>query len=281
MASSPPPSPIPSPVIPPPPIMPAPTKRVHFDIPPTPSPTLSNGSLESSVGPTTPPQHFYSPYASSKQQVYHPESPVPFGFLPYAAGQVCIHPILVAPYTTLVWDMMYPPSTAHAPGPLPKLLAEPATHPGLPSLTLICDLLPWSITVMPVDPASSVVTVSDVLRALFRSLRLSVSAAELSFLPKEGQLRVHKAFHVRHKSISDDQRRAEERAKGVKRVDFLMEARRFAGLSMVVGGPALQSRGLGEVWAVHLALADLDDDGRGADKCCPGGDGLDDDDSNV
>jgi len=241
--------------------MPATTKRVHFDIPPTPSPTFSNASLLSSPGPSTPPQFLISPHRSPLKyqpyQPYVPDSPASFGSLPYVSGQVRIHPTLVAPHTPLAWDLMQPPQTAHFAGTVPPLntalLSETATHPALPALTLICDLLPWSITVTPAS--GSFVTVGDVLHVLYRTLRLSVSETELRCLHPDGQMRVHAAFHTRHKLIADERLRKEEKAKGVKRVDFLMEARRFAGLSMVVGGPALNGKGLGEVWAVQLALA--------------------------
>ena len=47
--------------------------------------------------------------------------------------------------------------------------------------------------------------------------------------------------------------RAAERARGVRRVDFLMHATRFAGLSVVAGGAPIAGKALGDVWAVHVA----------------------------
>lgn len=236
------------------PTMPATTKRVHFDIPP--SPALSNASLASSPGPTTPPHLQYAQQLPQKQP-FVPDSPASFASfssfdsLSYAASQVRIHPALVAPHTTLAWDMLAPPSSL----PLaPALLAEAATHPALPALTLICDILPWSIAIAPA-PGRAVVSVGDVLHSLYRILRLSVSQVELAYLHPDAQQRVHAAFHARYRLIRDEWQRQEERAKGVKRVDFLMDARRFAGLSIVVGGPALNGRGLGSVWSLHLAQA--------------------------
>lgn len=243
--------------------MPATTKRVHFNIPLTPSPALSNASLPSSDGPGTPPDHLQALYASPlKQQPFLVDSPASlasFGSLPYVSGPVRVHPALASPNAQLAWDMAQPSSTAYLFGTAPPLnsalLNQPATYPALPTLTLICDMLPWSITVTPSAGRSALVTLGDVLHALYRTLRLPVSEVELSILPPDGQARVHAAYFARHKLIADERLRKEEHAKGIKRVDFLMEFRRFAGLSMVVGGPALNGKGLGEVWAVHLALA--------------------------
>ncbi|KAI0915970.1 hypothetical protein AcV5_003434 [Taiwanofungus camphoratus] len=265
--------------------MPAPTKRVHFDLPPpTPSPTYSNSSLPSSGGPRTPLQLPLSPESSyltpapylppSKQpQGVQVLSPTSFGSSPYVSGQVQLHPLLMVPYhgfgPTLAWDMRNAPSTAyfHVAGPPRQLsltadvLAQPATHPALPALTLICDLLPWLITITPSTSAAwspgplKVVTVGDVLYTLYRTLRLPVAETELSYLRADGQACVHAAFHARYRMIDDQRQRAEEKGKGVKRVDFLMEARVFSGLSMVTGGAVMTGKGLGEVWALHLALS--------------------------
>ncbi|KAH9916022.1 uncharacterized protein B0H18DRAFT_1087395 [Fomitopsis serialis] len=251
--------------------MPGTTKRVHFDVPPTPppkhfevpptpSPVHSDASLPSSVGIVTPPQFAYAQLSPKFPSQYVPSPPSPFGSLPYVAGHVMIHPVLAAPHTALAWDLLLAPSTASIPGayttpsPLnPALLAEPATHPGLPSLTIICDLLPWSITITPTR--SHVVSVGDVLHALYRMLRIAVSQTELGVLPPDTLTRVHGAFHTRHKMLPDARSRAEEKQKGVKRVDFLMDLRRFAGLSIVMSGAALNGKGLGEVWALQLAMA--------------------------
>ncbi|EPS98262.1 hypothetical protein FOMPIDRAFT_59060 [Fomitopsis schrenkii] len=231
--------------------MPGTTKRVHFDVPPTPppkrvevpptpSPARSDTSLPSSAGLITPPQFAFAQLSPK----YSPQ----------------IHPALAAPHTALAWDLITSPSAAAvptargSPSPLhPSLLAEPATHPGLPSLTVICDMLPWSVSITPAR--THVVTVGDVLYALYRMLRIAVTETELGVLPPETQTRVHTAFHTRHKMLADARARAEEKQKGVKRVDFLLDFRRFAGLSIVLSGAALNGKGLGEVWALQLAMA--------------------------
>ncbi|PCH35025.1 hypothetical protein WOLCODRAFT_155678, partial [Wolfiporia cocos MD-104 SS10] len=129
-------------------LMPGTTKRVHFDLPPTPSPTLSHSSLASSAGPSTPPQYPLAPHYSPPAHpypLYAPESPAAHPSSPGAV--VHLHgALLPSPHPVFAWDMATPPSTAHIPGfpaPLPPaLLAEPATHPPRPALTLVCALLP-------------------------------------------------------------------------------------------------------------------------------------------
>ncbi|OCH94000.1 hypothetical protein OBBRIDRAFT_801506 [Obba rivulosa] len=262
--------------------MPAKAKRVHFEddsnFPPTPSPTFSNASLLSSPGPLTP-QHYplpasslqygpYSPYGAPPKQFAHAQvqSPLAFGAAPYAAGQVSMNPLLAAPppgyAPPLSWNLTRPPSSAarFTPGsPRPALLdaallATPATHPALPALTLICDILPWSVAVVPVGGAPwarpSCVTVGDVLHTLYSALRLAVNSTELAHLPPDAQAHVQAAFRQRC-ALAD----AGEKAKGIKRVDFLVGLNGFAGLSMVTGGAVMKGKGLGEVWALHLAPA--------------------------
>ncbi|EMD32235.1 hypothetical protein CERSUDRAFT_118876 [Gelatoporia subvermispora B] len=269
--------------------MPAKTKRVHFEddsIPPTPSPTFSNASLLSSPGPLTP-QHYplpagvlpyspYSPYGAplkqfSPAQSFSPAqlaSPAPpFGAAPYVAGQVRIHPLLAPPppgfSSALAWDLTRAPksalrctSGAH-PAPLDTAaLAEPATHPPLPALTLICDILPWSITITPTPGAAwaqrgaPCVTVGDVLHTVYSVLRLAVNPTELFHIPPEARARVEGAFHRRCAAAGPG-----EAAKGIKRVDFLVGANGFAGLTMAMGGAVMKGKGLGEVWVLHLAMA--------------------------
>ncbi|KZT07068.1 uncharacterized protein LAESUDRAFT_699456 [Laetiporus sulphureus 93-53] len=242
--------------------MPSTTKRVHFDLPTaTPSPSFSDTSLPSSAGPNTPPQFAQSPLYPVQQFL---DSPASFASVPYASAHVRIHPALVTPNAALIWDMVQHPAAAYDPStaqPLPPaLLAAPATQPPLPSLTIICDLLPWSITVTPapasaLSPRPQCITVGDVLGTVYRTLRLAVSDVELNYLPHEVRERVHAAYHTRCRIAPDERTRMIEKSKGVKRVDFLMEARRFVGLAIVMGGPPLKGKGLGEVWSLQVALA--------------------------
>ncbi|KAK7046465.1 hypothetical protein R3P38DRAFT_2355016, partial [Favolaschia claudopus] len=56
-----------------------------------------------------------------------------------------------------------------------KVLAEFATSPGLPSLTLLSPKLPWAITV---HASGGWVTVADILDAVCRALETRISEAE-------------------------------------------------------------------------------------------------------
>jgi hypothetical protein len=119
-------------------------------------------------------------------------------------------------------------------------LSELATTPPLPSMTIVSPDLPWSITVVPPSPhkANQFVTVSDVLVALHRTLGLAVTITELRNLPSADAVsRVIAAYERRVKEIADNKSREAMRRKGVKRVDFLMEHRRFLGLSRMGRDP--------------------------------------------
>jgi hypothetical protein len=121
--------------------------------------------------------------------------------------------------------------------------AEPATLPPSLSLTLVSDLLPWSIVVAP-SPASYI-NVSDVITTLHRSLRLAVHPDEFNALPShDAKYRVNMAYEGRCKRLEEDPRACEEeKKKGVKRVDFLMGRTMFMGLSPV--GPG--------VWTINVS----------------------------
>lgn len=183
-------------------------------------------------------------------------SSISFGSSTYASGQVQIHPVLAAGVSTLAWNLTLPAPTFNP----PDTVAQPATHPPLPELVIMCDYLPWHIVVKPVPSASwspgapHIVTVGDVLHTIHRMLRLAVSEREFTTLPPDSQARVTMAFDARI-AQADPRLRATETSKGIKRVDFLMESRSFIGLSMVTNPAVLQGRGLGQVWMLNVAVA--------------------------
>lgn len=76
------------------------------------------------------------------------------------------------------------------------------------------------------------VTVSDVLDAIYNSLRKNVTSAEFNTLPgKKAMERVNAAYQARYRRIQDRKSSEQEKKGGVKRIDFLMESRYLAGLS--------------------------------------------------
>lgn len=239
-------------------------KRVHFanaDVyytappkPATPSPAKSDVSLPDSDGPFTPPSFG-----------------VPISLPPGAP--VKLHAALAyAPsYRPLLdWDVVSPPSTA-SPDPLSSparggiraLLSAPATSPPLPYLELLADCLPYRIVARPGTVVShpspymapgaplpradnSYVTVGDVLSAIYSTLRLAVSRAELAGVPAVKAAALAAAYEARVGRISDARERHVEREKGIKRVDWVIAAgtTRFHGLRATRKGP--------ETWMMTL-----------------------------
>lgn len=196
----------------------------------TPSPTLSESSLPSSSGPTTPPQ--------LRDLYMH-------------LGPVAIHPILAYhPYVFPVnYDVSYPPNTASAnirASPInldSYCLSEPATNPPIAVLSLQNDLLPWRCEIR--ASTSHYVTVQDVLTQLYRFLRTPGTRVEFKAAPSQ-YIRdtVAETYHNRCLRASSAEAYAEEQRKGLKRVDFLMGRTTFMGLSSTKLGP--------DVWVLNL-----------------------------
>ncbi|KAH7920074.1 hypothetical protein BV22DRAFT_1021899 [Leucogyrophana mollusca] len=216
-----------------------PGKHVRFNeenifyspAPATPSPSHSDCSLPSSSGPRTPPQKVYSPLPT---------------------GPVVIHPLLAFDprIPPINYDVSFPPNTLSpnirsSPSALPPhVLAEPATNPPMATLTLINDVLPWTLTVQ--ANSSSYVAVIDVLDAVYRFLRLTVSKPEYKALPsQEAKDLVSVAFSKRCHRAPTAETYEDEKQKGVKRVDFLVGHHKFMGLSSTKRGP--------DVWVLNLS----------------------------
>lgn len=196
----------------------------------TPSPTLSESSLPSSSGPTTPPQ--------LREHFMH-------------LGPVAIHPILAYhPYVFPInYNVSYPPITASAnirASPInldSYCLAEPATNPPIPVLSLQNDLLPWRCEIR--ASTSHYVTVEDVLVQLYRFLRIPGTREEFKAAPSQ-RIRdaISETYHNRCLRASSAEDYDEEKRKGLKRVDFLMGRTTFMGLSSTKLGP--------DAWVLNL-----------------------------
>jgi len=137
---------------------------------------------------------------------------------------VYIHPALAAP--SLLYDMRSHPSHAN-PRLSPAVLATPASSPPLPSLALRVGDLPWLFTVWPdarYPPGNAVVTVQDVLLAIFTHLRTAVKGDEYEAMGKSRKLEIFRAFDSR---VGTDRI---QREKGLRRVDFLRGRFRAQGV---------------------------------------------------
>ena len=108
------------------------------------------------------------------------------------------------------------------------LLSQQATYPASPSIILLTEALPWSITV---EAKSSFVTVYDVLQALHSSLRLQVTKTEWASLSRASQDMIAAYFHKRVDGFSDLVKREKQLGRGVRRLDFLVGRTRLYGIS--------------------------------------------------
>ena len=177
--------------------------------------------------------------------------PTPFKFRPQPRRRnyASVHPLLAISYPPLLrYNLLDHPShiistMTHAPIPS-QVLAEAATNPLLPSLTLAHPRLMWQCVIRPVSNGSYI-TVFDVLDTLYRFLRTNVLESEYRSLPPDVQRRVYAAYQNRCSRLRGSRERYEERMKGVKRVDFLMESIRFQGLSPTNSGNT--------VWMINVS----------------------------
>jgi hypothetical protein len=199
-----------------------PGKHVRFqDIPPTPPSAYSQLSSLPSEGPITPPPIQFSGS--------------PYGFKPLPHIEYHIH-IALSPYhaNAAKCDLSLPTKYIQLQSLLPpQILAEPATSPPLPCMTITCANLPWLIRVTPSGNSKHgpFVTVLDVLDAIHRSLRVSVTKAEFDKVQtSEEQRRINEAYRWRYKKMTDAAAYEQERSAGIRRVDFLMGKSAFAGL---------------------------------------------------
>ncbi|KAF9780171.1 hypothetical protein BJ322DRAFT_1024020 [Thelephora terrestris] len=194
-------------------------------VPDTPSPAYSQSSLASTAGPFTPstpnaplPPHAFSPVKKNPvvphHAVRHFAPPTPTSAPPN------LHDLLASP-GGICLDVAFPPHPdrlhihhTH--------LSMPATHPPTKIMKIVAEGLPWSITVEPTTTSSPFVTVLDVLHALYTSLHRPVKQAEFDANSKSHRDLISKAWHRRLEKIPFPSDAKTERARGVRRVDFLL-----------------------------------------------------------
>ncbi|KAJ7226088.1 hypothetical protein GGX14DRAFT_642808 [Mycena pura] len=209
--------------------MPGIPKHVRFsdNVVSTPSPAFSLASLPSSYGPLTPPQAAFNAY------------------LPMT-GVAAVNPVLtfagpMAP-PHLSFDVTLPAANVR---PSKRnmnmdssILLQPATNPPLPMLILTHPRLrTWKIQITPAE-GGGYVRVIDVLEGIYASLRQQATAADYESLPsRDAQRDVTGAFTRRWSLMPDAAGRSLEKAKGLKRVDFLGSTFMFAGLVQSQQGP--------------------------------------------
>ncbi|KAJ8487867.1 hypothetical protein ONZ45_g14175 [Pleurotus djamor] len=131
----------------------------------------------------------------------------------------------------------------------PRFPSEPATNLPISSLTIQSPHLPWRITVK--ASRHGMVTISDVLHAIYKTLRECIHLADFELLSPNDKKRVRKSYEDRYRGLRSSklgvlsksgiggaggnrkrsEEAAEEKRQGVKKIDFLMGKTRFMGLS--------------------------------------------------
>ncbi|KAF8200086.1 hypothetical protein BJ912DRAFT_844203 [Pholiota molesta] len=193
-------------------------KNVFHSAPVTPAMpplTFSSSTDPSSLGVITPPSAFY---------------PVPLPNKSYHAGSARPHPYL--DIQGISWDMMDHPSTMsrnhHSISG--RAWKEPATSPPLPSMSITIANFPWKFIVY--ASTHNYVTFEDVVGTIYMSLRKNIKETEFRTVASAtDQRRATRAYQQRYRRQRSTALYEEEKRGGMKRVDFLMERTRFAGLS--------------------------------------------------
>jgi hypothetical protein len=167
--------------------------------------------------------------------------------------QFQIHPFLNAesPRPDFFFDVSHPhfaPSRLVGPGQSvhlsPEELRQPATHPPITRLRIICDAIPqWPIDlqynpyfnggVAPHSPDGGMlpITLCDVLVAVHRSLHTRISHIDWARLSVAEETAVSKAYTRRCRSVPSTSEF--EANQGVRRVDYLLDRVIFRGLLRV------------------------------------------------
>jgi len=116
-----------------------------------------------------------------------------------------------------MYDLRYHPSHAN-PNLPPAVLASPASNPPLQSLSIRIRDLPWKFNVFPdarFSPGGAVVTVQDVLLAIYFHLRTAVKSDEYDAMSRDRKAEIFQSFE--HRVGADPA----QRGKGLRRIDFL------------------------------------------------------------
>ncbi|KAF9460203.1 hypothetical protein BDZ94DRAFT_1266625 [Collybia nuda] len=195
-----------------------------YSIPPTPSPTFSNATLSTS-GPMTPPQ---PPSQLHSAYIYKP-----FTVAQEPNNTISIHPML-AFVSSPRFKINLSDARTMVPhlGLTPRILSDGATIPPTQSFTVMCNFLPWKMTIGPSSrKPDAIVTVADVLHGLYLALRLPVKSTEFETEPPHSQRNITEAYNSRCGRLGPGKGVEEELKKGVKRIDFLLERHRFLGFT--------------------------------------------------
>ncbi|KAJ7174968.1 hypothetical protein C8R43DRAFT_943244 [Mycena crocata] len=198
------------------------------------------------AGPSvSPPTSSRSPATRAAHVHAGTHEPIPRLTQSYSAtGKLRAHNLLAFSSTPLLhYDISLSPSSMSTPfmGLSSADFDEPAVHPPQPVLSLATPHLPWPIPVAATN--GRYVTVSDLLHALYRSLRTRVTPMEFETLGSSKLMRkVSAAYTRRYERLRGHRGYTEEKMHGVRRIDFLM------GFTMIQG---ISPTTAPDVWQVH------------------------------
>ena len=193
-------------------------------VPTTPSPAYSQTSLPSTTGPLTPPSH-----NGPLQRVFSAKAKAPVFPLHPSPNSALARPAFAPPS---LHDLLANPQGAHLDVAFPphpdrlhvhhSHLSMAATHPPANVMNIIAPGLPWDFTVKPTT-SSSFVTVLDVLHALYTSLHKPIKRAEFNAVSHPYRDFISNAWYKRLDKIPSHSDKEAEKARGVRRMDFLLE----------------------------------------------------------
>jgi len=214
-------------------------RRPSWHAPPE-FPTPSGYYRRHSFGTSQPPPQF-----SNWSQFHGAPSPN----VVFQQSQFHINPWLNAesPRGDFLFDLsttFFSPLRFYGPGQSTLLstdeMVQPATHPPLTRMRIVCDLIPqWPIDLQ-LDPYTSggmspnpyqyppPISLQDVLIAVHRAMHKQIRHSDWAKLTNKQEIAISKAYTKRCRAVPST---AEyERAQGVKRVDYLLEQTRMVGL---------------------------------------------------
>jgi hypothetical protein len=121
-------------------------------------------------------------------------------------------------------------------------LEQPAMHPQMTRVRVVCDMIPqWPVDLQVLGTSLSphrrrraalpYLTLEDIMHAVHASLHRKISHQEWGRLSTSHETDVARAYTRRYKSTGSEWSERQQQAEGVKRVDFLLKTTWFKGFT--------------------------------------------------
>jgi hypothetical protein len=206
---------------------------------------LSNPSLYPGVVPGVQ-SYPTSPWSGVGTQLpLYPDIPSSFNIHPFLNGEAH-RPDFMFNFTSLYFSPMQIIHGQHVPLS-PEVLAQPATHPPIYRLRIVCDEIPqWPIT-LEYDPDSyreqtgttlpyaPPISLGDALTAIHRTLQEQITHVDWARVEPRRQTKITHAYTARCQSAPTMESLL--KSQGVKKVDYLLDKVWFKGLTRSSEGP--------------------------------------------